>query len=145
MAMVPGKRPPASSLYPAQRRDGALSPTMECSTRHWLDPSARAKFNFRRRHMAVPFRERASEKSGRLNLLRMDTTTEAEALFDSHPRRKDKALLLDITIINPCASSNLENSARHAGKHLPDAVERKRKCRGSFLATYSLLPLATST
>ena len=25
------------------KRDGALSPTTECSTRHWLDPFARAK------------------------------------------------------------------------------------------------------
>ena len=40
----------------------------------------------------------------------------------------------------------LENAARHAGKHLADAVERKKnKHRGSFPATYSLLPLAMST
>ena len=59
--------------------------------------------------------------------------------------RKSKALLLDI-IVNPCAGSNLGNAARHVGKHLADAVERKKtKCRGSFPATYSLLPLAMST
>ena len=93
-----------------------------------------------------PFRQRASEQNGRLNPLRMDITTEAGALFDNHPRLKSKALLLDITIVNPCAGSNLGNAARNVGKHLADAVERKKnKYRGSFPATYSLLPLAMST
>ena len=94
-----------------------------------------------------PFRERASGQNGRLNPLRMDITTdEAGALFDNHPRLKNRALLLDITIVNPCAGSNLGNEARHAGKHLADAVERKKnKHQGSFPATYSLLPLVMST
>ena len=92
------------------------------------------------------FRQRASEGNGRLNPLRMDITTEAGALFYNHPRLKNKALLLDITIVNPCAGSNLGNAARHVGKHLADAVERKKnKYRGSLPATYSLLPLAMST
>ena len=60
-----------------------------------------------------PFRQRASEQNGRLNPLRMDITTEAGELFDNHPRLKNKALLLDITIVNPCAGSNLGNAARH--------------------------------
>ena len=90
-----------------------------------------------------PFRQRASEQNGRLNPLHMDITTEAGALFDNHPRLKNKAHLLGITIINPCAGSNLRNAA---GKHLADAVERKKnKYRGSFPATYSLPPLAMST
>ena len=64
----------------------------------------------------------------------------------THTRRKSKGLLLHNTIVNPCAGSNLENAARHVGKHLADAVERKKnKYRGSFPATYSLLPLAMST
>ena len=93
-----------------------------------------------------PFRQRASEQSGRLSPLRMDITTEAGALFDNHPRLKNKALLLDITIVNPCAGSNLGDAARHVGKHLADAVERKKnKYRGSFPAAYSLFPLAMST
>ena len=76
----------------------------------------------------------------------MGTTTEAGALFENHSRLKNKALLLDITIVNPCAGSNLGNAARHVGKHLADAVERKKnKYWGSFPATYSLLPLAMST
>ena len=92
------------------------------------------------------FRERASGQNGRLNPLRMDITTEARALFDNHPRLKNEALLLDITIVNPCARSNLGNAARHVGKHLEDAVERKKsKYRGLFPATYSLVPLAMST
>ncbi|CAN0179211.1 unnamed protein product [Ascophyllum nodosum] len=76
----------------------------------------------------------------------MDITAEAGALFDNHRRLKNKALLLDITIVNPCAGSNLGNAACYAEKHLADAVERKKnKYRGSFPATYSLLPLAMST
>ena len=76
----------------------------------------------------------------------MDITTEAGALFDNHPRLKNKALLLDITMVNPCAGSNLGNAARYVEKHLADTVERKKnKYRGSFPATYSLLPLAMST
>ena len=93
-----------------------------------------------------PFRQRASEQNGRLNPLRMDITTEAGALFGNHPRLKNKALLLDITIVNPWAGSNLGNAARHVEKHLADAVERKEnKYRGSYPAIYSLFPLAMST
>ena len=65
--------------------------------------------------MALP-RERTRGQNSRLNPLRMDITTEAEALFDNHPRLTNKALLLDITIGNPCAASNLGNAARHVGK-----------------------------
>ena len=76
----------------------------------------------------------------------MDPTTEAGALFDNHPRLKNKALLLDITIVNPCADSNLGNTTHHVEKRLADAVERKKnKRRSSFPATYSLLPLAMLT
>ena len=76
----------------------------------------------------------------------MDITLEAGALFDNHPRLKHNALLLDIAIVNPCAGTNLENAARHVGKHLADAVEWKtNKFRGSFPATHSLLPLVLST
>ena len=56
---------------------------------------------------AWPFRERASGQNRRLNPLRMDITTEAGAFFDNHPRLKNKVLLLDITIVIPCAGSNL--------------------------------------
>ena len=46
VVMVAGKKLPASTLYPGQRRDGASSSTIECSTRYWLDPLARAKCSF---------------------------------------------------------------------------------------------------
>ena len=93
-----------------------------------------------------PFRERASGQNDRLNSLRMDITTETGALFDNHPRLKNKARLIDITIVNPCAGFNLGNAVRHVEKHLADAAERKKnKNRGSFPATYSLLPLAMPT
>ena len=76
----------------------------------------------------------------------MDITTEVGALFGNHSSRKNRAPLLNITIINPCAISNLENEARHAGKHLIDAAKRKKnKFWCSLPATYSLLPLAMST
>ena len=82
----------------------------------------------------------------RLNPLRVDITTEAGALFDNHPRLNNKMLLLDITIVSPCAGSNLGNAARQVGKQLADAIEwKKNKYRGSFPATYFLLPLAIST
>ena len=131
----------ASTTYLVQRRDGALSLTIGCSTRHWLDPFVRVNVED-----TWPFRQRASGQNGRLNPLRIDITKEAGALFDNHPRLKNKALLLDITIVNLCAGSNLGNATRHVGKHLADAVERKiNKYRGSFPATHSLLPLAMST
>ena len=53
----------------------------------------------------LPFRERASGQNGRLNLLRTEITTEGGALFDNHPRLKNKALLLDINIANSCVGS----------------------------------------
>ena len=66
----------------------------------------------------------------------MDVTTEAGALFRGNPRVKDKALLLDLTIVNSCVSTNVANAARQVGKHLADAVERKKnKYRGSFSVT----------
>ena len=90
-----------------------------------------------------PFRERASGQNGTLNPLRMNITTEAGALFDNHPRLNNKALLLDITIVNPCAGSNLGIVARHVEKHLADAVERKKTNIGarSPLPTPSFLSL----
>ena len=78
-----------------------------------------------------PFRDRASGQNDRLNLLRMDITTVSGALFDNHPRLTNKALILDITIVNHCAGSNLGNAARHVGKHLTDAVERKKTSVGA--------------
>ena len=80
-----------------------------------------------------PFRQRASEQNGRLNPLRIDITTEAGALFDNHPRLKNKALLLDITIVNPCTGSNLENAARHVGKHPDWGMLRRSRCIQIFL------------
>ena len=66
----------------------------------------------------------------------MKMATESGALLDNLPRRKIKAPLLDITIVNTCGNSNLENAARHAGENLADAVEGKiTKYRGSFTAT----------
>ena len=43
MVVIAGKKPPASTPYLGQRRDGALSLTVGCSTMHWLDPFDRVK------------------------------------------------------------------------------------------------------
>ena len=43
IAMSAGKKPPTSTPYLAQGRDGALSLTIGCSTKHWFDPFARVK------------------------------------------------------------------------------------------------------
>ena len=56
-----------------------------------------------------------------------------EAIFHNNARRKNKALLLDVTIVNPCQTSTLENAARHAGKYLADAVQRKKTSTGARL------------
>ena len=41
MAMVADKKSQASTPYLAQRWNEALSLTIGCSTRHWLDPFAK--------------------------------------------------------------------------------------------------------
>ena len=43
MAILTGNRPPTFTLHPVQSRDGALSPTIECSTKDWLNSLARPK------------------------------------------------------------------------------------------------------
>ena len=76
----------------------------------------------------------------------MGITTIAGALLDNHPRRKNKGILLDITIVGPSNSSSLENAARHTGNHLAEAVEQnKNKYSGSFPASHSLIPLVMTS
>ena len=43
MSMVAIRKPPASTPYFAQKRDGALSPTVGCSTRYYFNPFAGGK------------------------------------------------------------------------------------------------------
>ena len=52
MAMVAGKKPPAFTLYHAHRMEFSY-PHRGCSTRHWLDPSARSKFKLALRNMTL--------------------------------------------------------------------------------------------
>ena len=142
MAMVSGKKPPASTPYLAQKT-GWSSLTHNRVLHQALARSLReGKVQFVVED-TWPFRQRASEQNGRLNPLRMDTTTETGALFDNHPQLKNKALLLDTIIVNPCAGSNLGNAARHVEKYLSDAVERKKTNIGarSPLPTSSSLSL----
>ena len=143
MAMVAVKKPLASTPY-ILHKDGMELAHSQSGAPPLVQSLRESKVQFVVED-TWPFRERASGQNGRLNPLRMDITTEAGALFDNHPRLNNKALLFDITIVNPCAGSNLGNAARHIEKHLADAVERKKnKYRGPFPATYSILPLAMS-
>lgn len=41
--------------------------------------------------------------------------------------RLDTAILLDLTPVNTCVSTKLENIANQTGKQLADVVERKKK------------------
>ena len=72
-----------------------------------------------------PFRQRASEQNGRLNPLRMYITTEAGALFDNHSRLKNKAVLLDITIVNPCAGGEYSTPCRKTLRRRSRAEEKQ--------------------
>ena len=65
-----------------------------------------------------------------------------DTLFGTNPRRKDKTLLLDITIVNSYVSTNLDSAVRQTGKYLIDAVEWCSKYRArSPLPTPSFLLL----
>ena len=64
IAMVAGKKPPASTPYLAQRRDGALSLTIGCSTRPWLDPFARVKSSLLLKIHGPSERELAEKTAG---------------------------------------------------------------------------------
>ena len=136
--MAAGRRLRGSTLSRAQRRDAALSPTTECFITHLL--------SLRESKVQIviedtwPFRQRAGGQQSGTNPLRMDVTTETGALFRGNPRLKDKALLLDLTIVNPCVSTNLANAARQAGKHLADAVQRKKTQVSGLVPRYLLTP-----
>ena len=84
MAMVAGKKPPTSTIYLAQRQDGAPSSTTECFTRHRLDPSVSTKFNFSLKTHDPPDKKLVNHH-GRSNILRMDLTRKA-ALFTPDTR-----------------------------------------------------------
>ena len=114
----------APSLEGDLRQEHWIARRGECSTKHYLDPLARAKISFV--EDAWPDRERDSGRKGSLNSLRIVITTQAGTLVDSHSRRKDKVILLGITIFNLCSESNLENAAGNAGKQASDTIERKR-------------------
>ena len=93
MAIVAGKELPPSTPYLAQKT-GWSSLSHNRVLHQALARSLReSKVQFVVED-TWPFRQRASEQNGRLNPLRMDITTEAGALFDNHPRFKNKALLL---------------------------------------------------
>ena len=67
-------------------------------------------------------RQRAGEQHSVTDPLGMEVTTEAGTLFSRNSRLKDKGLLLDLAIVNPCVSTILVNPARQTKKTLADAV-----------------------
>ena len=95
MAMVVGKKTPASTPYLAQRRDGTLSLTIGVQHQALARSLRQSKAQYIVED-AWRFGERASGQNGRLNPLRTDITTEAEVLVDNHPRLTNTALLLVI-------------------------------------------------
>ena len=91
LAVVTGKKPPASTLYPAQGRDRALSYTIECPTRHLLDLLARANPSLLvKTHGSF---ERASGQDGRLTILRIHITAEALNVVSNYQSPFEKTLL----------------------------------------------------
>ena len=89
-----------------------------------------------------PFRQRASEQNGRLNPLRMGITTEAGALFDNHPRPRNKALLLDITNRQPLRRLQPGKCSTPCRK-TPRRRSRAEEKQISGLAPRYLLPPST--
>jgi len=78
--------------------------------------------------------------------LRMDVTKAAGALFSDDPLHEGKTLLLDITIVNFCVSTDFKTAVRQTENPLTDEVERKKnKYRGSLPATYPFLHLSMWT
>ena len=94
-----------------QRRDGALSLTIGCSTRHRVNPFVRVKSSLWLKIHGPSDRELAGKRQ--TEPVTYGHHNGGGGTFDNHPRLKNKALLFDITIVNPCAGSNLGNAARH--------------------------------
>ena len=97
MVMVAGKKPPASTPYLAQRWDGALLPTIRCSTRYWLDPFASAKSNLLMKIHGPSERELAEKtavehvtyghNNGSMDTLRQSPSTQEEGVSTRHYHR----------------------------------------------------------
>ena len=129
--------------------------TLSCTKSGW---STITHDNVIRRALLRPLREcqtstqkedvtpfRSSVQSGRgSNPLRMDVTVQEGDLFRGHPLH-GKKLLLDLTVVNPSAASNIDREAANPGSLLRDAATKKRnKYRGTHPDTYCLLPVAVS-
>ena len=122
-------------------RDGALSPTTKWSTRDRLDPCVRSK-SYLSSKARSPFDRglvyRATawapdERNGCQN-------GDGGVFFASDPKHKDKTLLLNITIVHPCVSTNLGKAARPTEKHLADTIEREHNT--TFEARFPPYPLS---
>ena len=128
--------PPRHILH----KDGISHPQSDAPLGTDLIP-ARAKFISLLKTLALP---RESQRSKRqIEPSTYERSNEAGVLFGNHHLDASTRLFY-LTLL--WVSSNLKNAARHTGKHLADAVEpKKNKYRGSFPATYSLLPFTMST
>ena len=82
----------------------------------------------------TPFQASAQARHGS-HPLRMDVTVGPSALFRGHRQREERHLLLDLTVVNPCAPSNLDKEVTRPGTALAEAAKRKQnKYRGTFRA-----------
>lgn len=72
----------------------------------------------------TPFRpsDQAERES---NSLHMDISVWHTELFRRDKQREGKALVLDVTVVNPCVSSNLDKEAKGAASAIEAAVRRK--------------------
>ena len=88
-----------------------------------------------------PSQQRDTGQQAGHNPLRMDVTTEAGALFDNDPRHKRKTLSLDLTIVNPCVSSNL-GGMRHGRLEntSPTQLSGRKTSIGARFPLYLLPP-----
>lgn len=75
----------------------------------------------------------------------MDTAVRNNALFRGHDRREDKNLLLHLTVVDPCSSSNLDTEAKKPISAIAAAARRKlNKYWDALPATYTFIPWTAS-
>ena len=93
----------------------------------------------------LPFKEGTAGDNG--SSYKMDMITSPGSLFDDNPKFKHHGLMLDVTIANPCAPSNLDASVDIAGSALAKTIARKhRHDRGKIYGMmYRLVPLSFSS
>lgn len=73
---------------------------------------------------ATPFWPKAQARRGLISL-RMGATVAPSEVFRRHKRREGKTFQLDLTVVKPCASTNLDKRAKRSRSTAMAAVKRK--------------------